>query len=172
MWQSCILWHYQAFWILSTNIFRNATARSAQRDPPRLVLEVGGGLQLSRQPCLESWSPPPTWNLEVGGTSTLQAQLPARLKSPPLQAQVWGGSRWADLAVYPSMSKGWTIRVSEVRFISGVSGLLSSVRAARGSALIVTSCPHVIYNHPTKWAADQPSNTLGWRGFKGVDIDI
>ena len=51
---------------------------------------------------------PPTWNLEVGGTSTLQAQLPARLKSPPLQAQVWGGSRWADLAlstnICPSLS--------------------------------------------------------------------
>ena len=42
---------------------------------------------------------PPTWKLEVGGTSTLQPQLPARLKSPTLQTQVWGGSRWADLAV-------------------------------------------------------------------------
>ena len=29
------------------------TARSAQREPPGLVLEAGG-LQLSRQPCLES----------------------------------------------------------------------------------------------------------------------
>ena len=36
------------------------TARSAQRDPPRLVLEVGG-------------------------TSTLQAAVPVKLKSPPLQ---------------------------------------------------------------------------------------
>ena len=74
------------------------TARSAQRDPPRLVLEVGGtsALQAAVPGELKS---PPTWNLEVGGTSTLQAQLPARLKSPPLQAQVWGGSRWADLAV-------------------------------------------------------------------------
>ena len=44
-----------------------------------------------KSPHLEAWS---------GGTSTLQAWLPARLKSPPLQAQVWGGSRWADLVVY------------------------------------------------------------------------
>ena len=74
------------------------TARSAQRDPPRLVLEVGGTSTLQAAVPGELKSPP-TWNLEVGGTSTLQAQLPARLKSPPLQAQVWGGSRWADLAV-------------------------------------------------------------------------
>ena len=25
--------------------------------------------------------------------------MPGELKSPPLQAQVWAGSRWADLAV-------------------------------------------------------------------------
>ena len=34
-----------------------------------------------------------------GGTSAHLAWLPAKLKSPPLQEQVWGGSRWADLAV-------------------------------------------------------------------------
>ena len=38
-------------------------------------------------------------NFEVRGTSASQAWLPAKLKSPPLQEQVWGGSRWADLAV-------------------------------------------------------------------------
>ena len=37
---------------------------------------------------------PPTWNIEVGGT--FQTWLPAKLKSPPLQTQVWGGSRWPD----------------------------------------------------------------------------
>ena len=42
---------------------------------------------------------PPTSRFQVGGTSALQAWLPAKLKSPPLQAQVRGGSRWADLAV-------------------------------------------------------------------------
>ena len=67
-------------------------------NPPRLVLEVGG--TSTKQAAMPGeLKSPPTWNLEGGGTSTLQAQLPARLKSAPLQAQVWGGSRWADLAV-------------------------------------------------------------------------
>ena len=48
--------------------WRSNTARSAQPEPPGLVLEVGG-LQLCRQPCLESW----TWNFEVWGTSAFQA---------------------------------------------------------------------------------------------------
>ena len=43
---------------------------------------------------------PPGLVLEAGGTSALQAWLPAKLKSPPLQAEVWGGSRWTDLAVH------------------------------------------------------------------------
>ena len=40
--------------LLHTNIY---IAGSGQRKPPRLVLEMGG-LQLCKQPCLESWSPP------------------------------------------------------------------------------------------------------------------
>ena len=49
------------------------TAGSSQREPPRLVLEVGGTStkQATMPGELKS---PPTWNLEVGGgTSTLQA---------------------------------------------------------------------------------------------------
>ena len=34
---------------------------------------------------------PPRLVLEVGGTSTLQAAMPVKLKSPPLQASKWGG---------------------------------------------------------------------------------
>ena len=34
---------------------------------------------------------PPRLLLEVGGTSTLQAAMPVKLKSPPLQASKWGG---------------------------------------------------------------------------------
>ena len=45
--------------------------------PPGLVLEAGGDFNLAGS---HAWrvEVPPTWNLEVGGTSTLQAQLPAR----------------------------------------------------------------------------------------------
>ena len=69
--------------------------------PPGLVLEAGGTstLQAAMPVKLKS---PPTSRFQVGGTSALQAWLPAKLKSPPLQAQVRGGSRWADLAVYTS----------------------------------------------------------------------
>ena len=34
---------------------------------------------------------PPRLVLEVGGTSTLQAAMPVKLKSPPLQGSKWGG---------------------------------------------------------------------------------
>ena len=34
---------------------------------------------------------PPRLVLEVGGTSTLQAAVPVKLKSPPLQGSKWGG---------------------------------------------------------------------------------
>ena len=69
--------------------------------PPRLVLEVGGTstLQAAMPVKLKS---PPLQASKWGGTSALQAWLPAKLKSPLLQAQVWGGSRWADLAVQTS----------------------------------------------------------------------
>ena len=69
--------------------------------PPGLVLEAGGTstLQAAMPVKLKS---PPTSRFQVGGTSALQAWLPAKLKSPPLQAQVRGGSRWADLAVSSS----------------------------------------------------------------------
>ena len=50
------------------------TAGSGQREPPRLVLEVGG-------------------------TSIFQAWLPAKLKSPPTLKHKSGGSRWPDPAV-------------------------------------------------------------------------
>ena len=62
------------------------------------MLEAGGTstLQAAMPVKLKS---PPTSRFQVGGTSALQAWLPAKLKSPPLQAQVRGGSRWADLAV-------------------------------------------------------------------------
>ena len=35
---------------------------------------------------------PPRLVLEVGGTSTLQAAVPVKLKSPPLQGSKWGGT--------------------------------------------------------------------------------
>ena len=35
---------------------------------------------------------PPKLVLEVGGTSTLQAAMPVKLKSPPLQGSKWGGT--------------------------------------------------------------------------------
>ena len=34
---------------------------------------------------------PPGLVLEAGGTSTLQAAMPVKLKSPPLQGSKWGG---------------------------------------------------------------------------------
>ena len=67
-------------------------------NPPRLVLEVGGTSTLQAAVAVKLKSPP-LQGSKWGGTSALQAWLPAKLKSPPLQAQVWGGSRWADLAV-------------------------------------------------------------------------
>ena len=75
------------------------TARSAQREPPRLVLEVGGTSTLQAVLPVKLKSSPLQAS-KWGGTSALQAWLPAKLKSPPLQAEVWGGSRWTDLAVY------------------------------------------------------------------------
>ena len=60
-------------------------------NPPRLVLEVGGDFNLAGS-CACKVEVPPTSGFQVGGgTSALQAWLPAKLKSPPLQAQVWGG---------------------------------------------------------------------------------
>ena len=61
-------------------------------NPPRLVLEGGGTstLQAAMPVKLKS---PPLQASKWGGTSALQAWLPAKLKSPPLQAEVWGGSR-------------------------------------------------------------------------------
>ena len=69
-------------------------------NPPRLVLEVGGTstLQAAMPVKLKS---PALQASKWGGTSALQAWLPAKLKSPPLQAEVWGGSRWAEIAVVP-----------------------------------------------------------------------
>ena len=78
------------------------TARSAQRDPPGLVLEAGGDFNLAGSYACKV-EVPPTSRFQVGGTSALQAWLPAKLKSPPLQAQVRGGSRWADLAVWKTI---------------------------------------------------------------------
>ena len=72
---------------------------------PGLVLEAGGDFNLAGSYACKV-EVPPTSRFQVGGTSALQAWLPAKLKSPPLQAQVRGGSRWADLAVseqYPSV---------------------------------------------------------------------
>ena len=67
-------------------------------NPPRLVLEVGGTSTLQAAVPVKLKFPP-LQGSKWGGTSALQAWLPAKLKSPPLQAQVRGGSRWADLAV-------------------------------------------------------------------------
>ena len=67
-------------------------------NPPRLVLEVGGTSTLQAAVPVKLKSPP-LQGSKWGGTSALQAWLPAKLNSPPLQAEVWGGSRWADLAV-------------------------------------------------------------------------
>ena len=58
-------------------------------NPPRLVLEVGGDFNLAGS-CACKVEVPPTSRFQVGGTSALQAWLPAKLKSPPLQAEVWG----------------------------------------------------------------------------------
>ena len=75
-----------------------STAGSGQREPPRLVLEVGGtstlqaanplklkspplqsskkgGLQLSRHGCLQSWSPPPALQAQVWGVHAGLTQL-------------------------------------------------------------------------------------------------
>ena len=56
----CFIWQ-----LFESLIYKLNTAGSGQREPPRLVLEVRG-------------------------TSTLQAAMPVKLKSPQLQAQVWG----------------------------------------------------------------------------------
>ena len=61
-------------------------------NPPRLVLEVGGTSTLQAAVPVKLKSPPLQAS-KWGGTSALQAWLPAKLKSPPLQAEVWGGSR-------------------------------------------------------------------------------
>ena len=38
--------------------------------------------------------------LKVGRTSTLQAGVPEKLKSPPLEAQVWGGEAGQQTKLY------------------------------------------------------------------------
>ena len=58
-------------------------------NPPRLVLEVGGTSTLQAAVPVKLKSPPLQAS-KWGGTSALQAWLPAKLKSPPLQAEVWG----------------------------------------------------------------------------------
>ena len=62
------------------------TAGSGQREPPRLVLEVGG------TSALQAWMTAKLKSPLLGtlrwGTSSSQAWLPAKLKSSPLQAQV------------------------------------------------------------------------------------
>ena len=45
---------------------------------------------------------PPRLVLEVRGTSTLQAAMPVKLKSPPLQGSKWGGGTSALQAWLPA----------------------------------------------------------------------
>ena len=50
--------------------------------PPGLVLEAGGDFNLAGSYACKVEVPPPTSRFQVGGTSALQAWLPAKLKSP------------------------------------------------------------------------------------------
>ena len=60
-------------------------------NPPRLVLEVGGDFNLAGS-CACKVEVPPTSGFQVGGgTSALQAWLPAELKSPPTSSTSLGG---------------------------------------------------------------------------------
>ena len=75
----------------------NIQLGQANVNPPDLCLKRGG-LQLCRQPCLESWSPPTCGTLKWGDFS-FPGMAACKVEVPPLQVQVWGGSRWPHPAV-------------------------------------------------------------------------
>ena len=66
------------------------TARSAQREPPRLVLEVGGDFNLAGS-CACKVEVPPTSRFQVGGDFSSPGTAACKAEVPPTSSTSPGG---------------------------------------------------------------------------------
>ena len=79
-----------------------------------------------------AWNPPPRLVLEVGGTSTFQAVMPGKLKSPPLRTLKWGDFSFPGMAackvVVPLQAQVWGLHAGPTQ-LCGPKGWNKQVEA-------------------------------------------
>ena len=88
-------------------------------------------------------TPPPRLVLEVGGTSTFQAVMPGKLKSPPLRTLKWGDFSFSGMGWLQSCSPSSSTSLGASRWPDPAvwsEGLKQTSRSSRCRYLLLICC--------------------------------